>query len=233
MTVLLTRPLADSQRIAAELHNHNIDSLIWPLTWIEMSAEPIALAPHVDALAFTSSHAVRAFSDNNPERDLRVFCVGHRTGDLARSAGFLDVHMADGDFGALVNLIRAVKPVSLLYLRGEQISADLETALTSDGIRCESRIVYSAHSGGAPDRRVDSVLCAGGVSAITIWSRRNAALLCESLQQRKDWRVEKTSLVAISENAAEPLGNVGFRRIIVASRPNATQMIAEIRAAVR
>ena len=233
MTVLLTRPLADSQRIADELRTHGIASLIWPLPRIELSNQPITVPEHVDALAFTSSHAIRAFAAKNPERDRTVFCVGNRTAQIANDAGFADVRDANGDFTALVELIKIQQPQSVLYLQGQQISADLEAALTADGIQCESRIVYRADAGGPPEAKVDSVLRSGGAKAITIWSRRNSELLHESILMRKDWNIAETDLIGISENAAKPLGNVGFRRIIVASRPNATQMIAEIRAAVR
>jgi uroporphyrinogen-III synthase len=233
MTVLLTRPLADSQRIADELQTHGVASMIWPMTRVELATDPIPVPGHITALVFTSSHAVRAFVANHAGRDFCVFCVGDRTAGLASDAGFADVQAASGDFTALVDLLRQQRPESVLYLRGREISADLEAALIADDIRCESRIVYAAVPGGPPEEGVNSVLCSGGLGAITVWSRRNAELLRESILKRKDWRITETDLVAISDNAATPLGIVGFRRIIVASRPNATQMIAEIRAAVR
>ena len=233
MTVLLTRPLADSQRIAAELKAHGVVSLIWPLTRIEMVARSFEVLKHVEALAFTSSHAVRAFCEHNTERRAKVFFVGNRTARIARDAGFTDVESADGNFEALVALIRNAHPRSVLYLRGERVSADLEAALTSIGIDCESHIVYTARPGDPPEAAVEAAFCSGEFRAVTIWSRHNADLLRESILMRKDWNLLDTCLVGISDNAVTPLGNLGFRRIIVASRPNATQMVAEIRAAVR
>ena len=233
MTVLLTRPKPDSQRIARELTNVGIGSVIWPLTEIVQAEKPITISNETDALVFTSSHGVRAFAHGNERRDLKVFCVGERTASLAQGAGFKDVQSAGGGFDALVALLRNAEPASVFYPRARDISNDLEAALRPHGIHCDSQIVYSAQPTTGPAHEVDVALTAGDVDVITIWSRRNAELLCESLSRRTDWKTGQTTLLAISQNAVAGLGNAGFRRIIVASRPNATQMIAEIRGAVR
>ena len=233
MTVLLTRPKPDSQRIARELEKVGIGSIIWPLTEIVQVEKPITISDGTDALVFTSSHGVRAFAHGNERRDLKVFCVGQRTAALAQAAGFKDVQSAGGGFDALVALLRDAAPASVFYPRARDISNDLEAVLRPNRIRCDSQIVYSAQPTTGPAREVDVALTAGNVDVITIWSRRNAELLSESFSRRSDWRTNRITLLAISQNAAAGLGNAGFRRIIVASRPNATQMIAEIRGAVR
>ena len=233
MAGLLTRPLADSQRIAGELHAYGIQALIWPLTRISWTDGPLKVPSHVDALVFSSAHAIRAFCSQSTPRDLPVFCVGQRTAELARQHGFKDVTAAGGTFDALVATICAAKPCAVLYLRGRDVIGDMTSALAAHGIDCISQIVYAAEPAGPPEHTVTQAFQAGSIEAITIWSRRNADLLDESIRARSDWKIADSTVIAISDNAAAPLGSTGFRRIIVASRPNATQMIAEIRAALR
>ena len=231
--MLLTRPRDDSLRIARLLEEDGIDSLIWPLTEIEFGGDPIDLPETLDGVIFSSGNAVRAFAAGSNRRDLTAFCVGRRTAELARETGFNDVRNADGSFDALVDLIVAAAPISVHYPHAEDVSGDLPAALKAHGIACTGSVVYRARPTSGPDEAVRDALLAGALDVVTIWSRRNARLFRESLEVRPDWQIGQATLVCISENALEALGKMGFRRTIVASRPNATQMIAGIRAAVR
>ena len=233
MPVLLTRPRDDSLRIAGLLEEDGIDSLIWPLTEIEFAGTPIDLPDALDGIVFSSGNAVRAFATGSDRRDLTAFCVGKRTAELARETGFSDVRNADGSFDELVDLILASAPDSVLYPHAEDVSGDLPAALAAHGIACTSSVVYRASPTSGPDDTVRDALLTGALDVVTIWSRRNATLFRESLAAQPDWRIGRATLVCISENALGALGKMGFRRTIVASRPNATQMIAGIRAAVR
>lgn len=231
MSVLITRPRADSERIAELLHRDGIAAFIWPLTEIRFIDG--AVPPEPAALAITSSNAVAGYSRLTRDRTATVYCVGNRTAETARMAGFEDVQSADGDFAALVGLIVKDRPTGLHHPRGEDVTADLPAALLHHGIQCTEQIVYAARPSGPPEASVIDALTDGRIEVFTVWSRRNATLLAESLVARPEWKTGHATLIAISDNAAAPLGKLGFRRIIVVSRPNATQMIAEIRAALR
>ncbi|MEM9060539.1 MAG: uroporphyrinogen-III synthase [Pseudomonadota bacterium] len=233
MPVLLTRPVADSQRIADLLATEGIETLIWPLTRVETIAGQIDIADRSEAIVFSSANGVRAFAEQSPRRDLPALCVGARTAGEARSHGFETVAHADGASGDLVDLVRRSVRHHVTYARGQDVSADLTASLAPHGITCDETVVYRmAQTEGPPDA-VSDALTARRIPAITAWSARNAGLLADSLTARPDWSLDTVTLVAISDQAAAPLAGAGFRRIAVASRPNATQMIAEIRAAVR
>lgn len=233
MPVLLTRPREDSLRVAGILGADGIQSLIWPLTEIDFFEHPIDLPSGLDGVAFSSGNAVRAFARCSEERSVTAFCVGNRTAELAGEIGFTDIRSADGNFDDLVGLIRATQPGSVHYLRGEDVSGDLPGALIESGIACTVNVVYRARPSNGPDTEVRRALVEGSLDVVSIWSRRNARLFRESVEDSTNWRIGQATLVCISENALEDLGKMGFRRTIIASRPNATQMLAGIRAAVR
>ncbi|MEL7471439.1 MAG: uroporphyrinogen-III synthase [Pseudomonadota bacterium] len=233
MTVLLTRPVADSDRIAATLASHGIETLIWPLTRIEIIATDIHLTDDTEAIVFSSANGVRGFAATCARRDLAALCVGRRTAELAGEHGFSDVRDADGAFQDLVDLVVRTARRRVAYARGETVSGNLSACLIPHDIDCDEHIVYRTLQAEEPPDDVACAFMEQRMDVVTIWSTRNAHVLADSLTAREDWRLDRTVLVAISESAAEPLAKAGFGRIAVASRPNATEMIAEICVAVR
>ena len=97
--VLVTRSEPGASETAQRLAGLGFEPIVEPVFEIE-PIEGVTL-PAFDALAFTSANGVRVFAHLNPRRDAPVFCVGARTADEARAAGFANVTSADGDVSAL------------------------------------------------------------------------------------------------------------------------------------
>ena len=233
MAVLLTRPAKDSARIAALLAEQGVSSLTWPLVEIVPVGGALEVPEGTEALLFTSAHAVRQFGELSPRRDLPALCVGATTAGAARDAGLSDVAEAAGTAEDLINLAMASGLDRFLYLRGRDVSVDLSAELGARGYSVTERVVYAADAATSVDARADAALKAGKIAAITVWSARQAAILAGFAETSTGWSLETVDLIAISTKAAAPLHNSGFRRILVASRPDAQAMIREIRAAVR
>lgn len=233
MTVLLTRPEPDSRRIAAVLEERGIATLIWPLTRIAALADSYEVPARVEALLFTSSNGVRVFSRICATRDLPAFCVGDRTAALAREARFADVRSAAGDARALADLATGSGCERFLHVRGRDAAGDLAGQLSAAGLAVEEVVLYAAEPSGPADSEVCEALASGGIAVVTVWSRRNAEILAAHLAEHPAWRLDGAVLVAISENALDPLVNTGFGHNIVAERPDAGAMVAAICAALR
>ncbi|MEM9974149.1 MAG: uroporphyrinogen-III synthase [Pseudomonadota bacterium] len=140
-TLLLTRPrpqslafLALCEARAGQPLPHHIAPVI------TISDVPVAdLGPPGASLIFTSVHAVARAGTGEGRT---AFCVGDRTAEAARVAGF-DAHSAAGDAAALIALIRDARPEGpLTYLRGAHAAADIAGALRAAGFATEARIVY-------------------------------------------------------------------------------------------
>ncbi|QUS36451.1 uroporphyrinogen-III synthase [Falsirhodobacter algicola] len=132
--VLLTRPAAAAARDAQGLDGPVVLS---PL------AEPEVLCPELppaDGLIFTSARAASALGGRCPA--LRAWCVGARTAEAARAAGF-DAVSADGDAEALIALLLKARPDGvLLHARGEETRGDVAARLTAAGLRVAEAVVY-------------------------------------------------------------------------------------------
>src|SRR6186713_1573586 len=118
MQVLVTRPLPDGERTAATLRARGYDVMVAPL----MTVKPVAadLPGNWAAVIITSANAIRALSQQQLATltKLPLYAVGARSAEVARDAGFKDVHSADGDAGDLMRLIceRAKHSGPHLYL---------------------------------------------------------------------------------------------------------------------
>lgn len=113
-----------------------------PLTEIRFSDAAIPLEG-CDAVVFTSGNAVTGFARLCPRRDLPALCVGARTAEMARTAGF-DTRTGPGDAAALSAWIAGeIHPRRIAYPRGEEVAFDLEKSLESGGIETVSAIVYA------------------------------------------------------------------------------------------
>lgn len=112
-----------------------------PLTEIRFRDATIPLEG-CDAVVFTSGNAVTGFARLSPRRDLPALCVGSRTAEIARAAGF-GTRTGPGDAAALAGWIAGeIHPRRIAYPRGAEVAFDLEKSLESAGIETVSAIVY-------------------------------------------------------------------------------------------
>ncbi|MEM8790461.1 MAG: uroporphyrinogen-III synthase [Pseudomonadota bacterium] len=229
--VLLTRPLADSKRVAEIMEADGIPSLIWPLMRITPVEIQNPIPPGIDGLLITSAHGIRAFASLNQRRDLPVLCVGGRTAEIARGLGFGMVLSAEGDAEALARLANGTPCRHFFYPRGRDVSHDLETMLKPSGKRVSEQVVYAAVPAGDPPAPVASALKSGTVGIVTLWSVRNAKLFAEWVRANgADLR--GTDLIALSQQVAMAADDLGFRTSQTATESNAAALIEAVRRAV-
>lgn len=171
----------------------------------------------IDALAFTSGHAVAAFAALSPRRDFAVFTVGAATAGAARAAGFGGVRSADGGATALAVLIGATEPRPKLVLhpRAREPAADLVALLAERGVAARAVAVYETLRTGltAPPADIDAVLVHSARGA-----ERVAALIAAA-------NLDDIDVFAISEAAARPLRSARLGRVMVAPFPNEAALL--------
>ncbi len=188
-----------------------------------LAARPIAGAAvdlsGVDAIAFTSGHAVTAFAALSGERAPVVFAVGQATADAARRLGFGRVVVGTGGAQALAPLIAAAepRPARVLIPTAAESAADLAGLLASLGVAAVTTAVYETLPTGAfaPLSEIDAIL---------IHSTRAAALVAEHLAGQDE--AARLAAYAISETAAAPLRAAGLRSVQVAAEPTEAALLA-------
>ncbi|MFS4436591.1 uroporphyrinogen-III synthase [Paracoccaceae bacterium GXU_MW_L88] len=174
MTILLTRPQASSEALAARLAP--LPCLIAPV----MRIAPVETLPPLDAeeLVFTSAAAVRVFAALSDRRDLPVWCVGARCAEAAMAVG-MKAQTADGDLASLDALLEAEKVArgGLVHLSGTYLTGELP------GVR--SIPIYDQPA-LPPDLAALATLAEGAISTVPLYSPRSAALLMDWIGDAPD-----------------------------------------------
>jgi uroporphyrinogen-III synthase len=225
--ILLTRPEAESARLAEALSAAGWRPLVWPA----LTVAPTGAVPDyagAQAVALTSANAARAV----PPASLPAFCVGDATAAAARAAGFPEAFSAEGDATALAALIRArLRPADgpIAVLRGETVAADLAAMLREAGFDARETVVYAAHASDHPPGPVARALAAGDLRAAAFYSPRTAAVF-DDWARRARPPLARARAVAISAAAAAPLAGLGFQAVSVAAATDGAAMLAAIEA---
>ena len=223
--VLLTRPAPQSQRFAQALQERlpSVQVIVSPLMQTEWLHPPLPDRPF-HALILTSETGAKAadrLRAAGTPLPATAFCVGPRTTETARAAGFQAIS-ADGDVHALAALIRAAHPQGpLLHIRGEDVAGNLSETLTNSGIETHSAILYAQRP--CPlSRAALTLLQAEGPVLVPLFSPRSAQILVQALPPDSKaplW------IAAISPAAATVAQALTPARLTIAPHPDGGNML--------
>lgn len=226
--LLVTRPGAGAERFAARFRERFGDD--WPIVISPLMriGQIEADIPPADAVIFTSQHAVAGLAAREVGAGRVAYCVGQRTAEAARAAGFTPV-TGPGDAQALGELIAAEKPRGrLLFARGEEVAFDLAKWLDTAGIETEQVVLYRQEPVPPSDAAL-AALKGDAPCLIPLFSPNAARRLCEIL-------LVKTAplwAATMSESVANACENPGFTAIQVAPRPDVEGMLDAIATLLR
>lgn len=220
--VLLTRPRAQSLAFARALSARfgaGVQPVIAPLMEVEALAPPLPEGPFAGVI-FTSANAVAAVAGLTALPRL-AWCVGDRTAEAARAAGFA-ARSAGGDAGALVAAIRADPPGGkLLHLRGAETRGAVADQLVSAGLETVSLVVYRQQAQPMPEEG-RAVLAAVGPVIVPLFSPESARRLVAELTPPPQAELR---LVAMSAAVAQSAAPLGWAWQGLAARPDAGAML--------
>ncbi len=218
-TLLLTRPLAQSQRFGGEVAARfgAVDVVISPL--LAPRFLPAVLPSGVEGVIFTSETGVAgALAAGMKGQGQPAFCVGARTAQAAQSAGY-DARGAGGDWQDIAALItRAGAPKSLTFLCAQEAPSHLQTALIAAGFHIQRIDVYAQDA--QPLCPEATALLAGKLPVLLpIFSPRSAQVFCAQARPKAP-----IYLAAFSEAVANGF-TLPHARQVVAHRPNSAALL--------
>ncbi len=224
-TILLTRPAAQSLRFAEVLRQRieGIRILCSPLI------APRYLSPTLPdrtwaAIILTSETAAlsagRIVADGSRLPSL-AFCVGDRTAETARAAGF-EAMSAQSDAAGLVALILQHNTSGPhLHLHGDHSRGDIAKKLNFSGIETFQAVVYSQDAQDLSPE-AEAILVAIAPVIVPLFSPRTAQILVSECIRIN--RVAPLTIVALSDavaTVAAPLSTSAS----LARRPDAEAMV--------
>jgi uroporphyrinogen-III synthase len=228
--ILLTRPESEAKGFAAALVQRfggRVRPVIAPLMAVEYLT-PAIPPGRFAGVVFTSAFGVEGARRLAADWPALAWCVGARTAERAREAGF-QARSADGDADALVAAILADPPEGrLVHLRGEDTRGEVSERLTAAGVETEAVVVYRQAPCPltAEGRRL---LLTDGAVIVPLFSPRSAGLFATEAQGAR----ADLHLVAMSRAVADAVQAVPRRSLTLAPRPEAEAMLEGVAAALR
>ena len=222
-TLLLTRPEGASRRFAAAVQGAlggGWRVVISPLMETRFLTVPL---PDCDTLAFTSETAVRAVARLGTDRRALAWCVGPRTEEAARAAGY-STKRGGGTAEELVAAILADRPGGTVFCpRAQDQAVDVAILLNSAGIETVSEMVY-AQIAHPPTDEATRVMAGADPVMLPLFSARSAGLAVAAFPDHR----APLCVAAISAQVAQEAEGLGARQVALAATPDAVGMIGAI-----
>lgn len=232
MRVLVTRPKEDSTALRQELHKRGIEVQLDPMLVIQRMEDAAIDLEGVQGLLFTSSNGIRAFANLSGERDLPAWCVGDETARTSRAAGFTDVRSAAGDVDALADYVIAhSQPTNgrMVHIAGSVSAGDLAGALRAAGFSVDRIPLYEAVPATTLCQDTKNAFRQGLLGAVLFFSPRTAATFVSLAKAAGLENACRTvNAHCLSAGVAQRVGELPWRRIVVAAEPTRTALLATL-----
>ena len=132
MKILLTRANEDSQRIANDLKELNINSVISPLLEIHRKRNKEIDYEKYQSVLITSKNAAFGLCGSAIKKSLPIYCVGDETSRFIANLGFSNVISASGDVYDLIRITAAnLNPSNgpIVHLSGQHVRHNIKKEL--------------------------------------------------------------------------------------------------------
>ncbi|MBB1497425.1 uroporphyrinogen-III synthase [Paracoccus sp. MC1862] len=213
--VLITRPEAAARRFAAQVEALGLRHVIAPLLRIVGVPHDGAAVRDATGLVFTSENGVRFAG---PGRGRPAWCVGPRTAEQARKAGY-DVREGPGDAARLIPLIDDLGP-GWLHPHGAHVAARLPAP---------GMVVYDQLP-LPPSPEALALLQGTAPVILPLFSPRSARLAAEAARGSPGAPLRIVPISAAAEAAWRAAWPEGPVRCVVADQPDAESILRAIRA---
>lgn len=223
--LLMTRPLQAGRDFVDTLPDDirsAIEPVFAPLIQIEGTGINIDQGS-ARGLILTSSNAVEIARVHQFTTDLPCYCVGMRTTQAARNAGWAAQTGGDTADALVADLIARRPPAPLLHLCGRHRRGHIAERLTEAGLPTSECAIYDQRLLGAPSE-VQARLNAGQTVIAPVFSPRTARQFVEEFAT-----LGHIHAIALSDAVADPLLSYGFASVSTACRPDARAMAEELR----
>jgi uroporphyrinogen-III synthase len=230
--VLVTRPRADAAALAAELQARALTPLLEPMLEIVFEDVPAPDLDGVQAVVFTSSNGVRAYTACGGSTGLPAFAVGDATARAARAAGFEKVESAGGDVEMLAALIaKTCRPAdgALLHAAGSKRAGDLAAALAGYGFETRRAVLYRAEKAKALSARCIDAFKSEKIRYSLFFSPRTAASFVRLAEATGlSGLTAPVTACCLSKAVAAAAEALDWRAMLIAETPTQAALLAAL-----
>ena len=220
--LLLTRPFAGATRTRADIAPLCPDASVVISPAMEIVPVPATVDTVPAGLILTSENGAEAAGRLGLPPGLPAWCVGTRTAEVARAAGFAAIN-ADGDAEVLLRAILSAPDAGpLLHLRGDHARGDIVPRLRAAGRAARDIVVYRQED--RPLSAEAKAVLAGPVRVVLpLYSPRTATIIADQGPFSAPLHV-----IAISPAVARAAECLGPDQISQIDNPDGQSMLSAI-----
>lgn len=234
--VLVTRPAARAATLAETIRGMGFTPFISPLLRYVDTGNALPVTPDfIDAIAFTSSEGVAAFSRLAPDADFLsrpALAVGPATAAAARAAGFGRVLTApDGSARSFpATLVNLPQVKNILHISGRDVTT--ETLFPDMPVRVIRHIAYDAVAIDNLEPQAQQAITDGAITHALFFSVRTAAQFTKLLPSiGGGTALSGITACCLSAKVAETLPVQSFRKVMIAEKPALANLLVLLNAA--
>lgn len=230
MRVLITRPEHDAPEFEALLRQRGHQPFTEPLLSITFDEGPDLDVGQYGLIVFTSANGVRAAARRITNRRTPALAVGPATATEARNSGWTNVltSRGEGTTGLVEYLVSHPQWHShpILHISGTDVAGDLLAQAGVIGYSITRLQLYSAKPATGISTSLHRHLEQGTLDAATFFSPRTAKIFCDLVHAAGlAGCVAAVTACAISNNTANSLKILTFRKVLVAQNATAQAML--------
>lgn len=233
MKILLTRPVEDSQRIANDLKELNINSVISPLLEIHRKRNKEIDYEKYQSVLITSKNAAFGLCDSAIKKSLPIYCVGDATSSFIESLGFSNVISASGDVSDLIRITAAnLNPSNgpIVHLSGQHVKHNIKKELEYLHFEVDVSVIYEAKEVKSFNADILKSLEKKEITGVFLYSPRSARIFIDNLKRIKlTAAAQDLKVYCISLAVADELKELKWKKVLIAEKPDNAEMLALVR----
>ena len=219
MHILLTRPLEDCSDMILRFKElgHRVSHL--PLLLIESIKHDLIEFEDYKAIIFTSANAIKFLDTKKIDKKIFCFCVGSATEKKAKSVGFQNIFVADGNVANLKELIfQNFEPSQgkIVYVSGELLSSNLDQTLSNHGYQIKRIVNYKTIHNEKFDEKFVEELKLDIPDITYIYSQNSASSFLSFIKKNQlESLWMNTNLMCIGEKTSSILNEIKWKKIFL------------------
>jgi uroporphyrinogen-III synthase len=230
MMILITRPQSEAEALDGQLAAMGHESISCPILIIKRRLNVSVNMDDAQAIAVTSTAAIRALGWLDQDRSLPIYAVGSATAHVAQDMGYYAVQIGGGDVGGLETLMtETLDPTAgaIIHPRGATVAGDLQGTLTAAGFNVRAPVLYDAmHTTKLPDAG-RAALVSGGLDAVLFFSPKTAQTFVEVVTKAglKN-SCKEIDAICLSSAVAEAAAPLPWACVRVSDEPTQISLLA-------
>ena len=213
--LLMTRPHDAAHRFVAMLPEamiSELDVVYSPLISIQSLGQDINLDDN-DAVIFTSANGVLAAAESLSGAGRPAFCLGERTTNKAKEAGWNAEFCGKTADDLVAVLVQRRPSGGLLHLRGQYSRGNITDRLMAAGLTCREQVIYDQPLLPLTSEALSALTVSSDV-IVPLFSPRTARQFADRCPNSAP-----IHLIAMSKSISDPLKLLNYKDLQICSEP--------------